>query len=488
MAFLLDNVWSTFLIILFFGGSIFVHELGHFIAARRRGVQVERFSIGMGPAIFSWRGRDGVEYRLSWLPLGGYVLLPQLADLGVIEGRSELREGAAAPSGDGAARSLPPVSYPSKMIVFAAGAFCNMLFALALATVLWLIGQPEHDEIATTRIGYVLQYLPDNPAQAEGAKAHEAPKVLSPAAQAGLQVNDVIRAIDGQPVKDWFEVRQLIVLSAGHSADGQSQIVFTIDRGGQRMDVPVHPRLSGEDRTRQVGIDAGFDLILHGVTPGSPAEQAGFQAQDKLISFDGRPMINYFSSADYLDSHSAKPVRALVLRGGREVALTIPPRPGAKPGADFGFQFSSGEHLVHVSPFTQVSDQVTLTFRTLASLLNPRSDVGLSGMTGPVGIVHIFRAAAENGLRDILMFTILLNVNLAVFNLLPIPILDGGQMLFATISRLRGRTLPGNLIMTTQSVFMVLLLLMVGYVTINDVRRWARDDQADRPQPAVAKP
>jgi regulator of sigma E protease len=109
-------------------------------------------------------------------------------------------------------------------------------------------------------------------------------------------------------------------------------------------------------------------------------------------------------------------------------------------------------------------------------------------MTGPVGIVHIFRAAAENGLRDILMFTILLNVNLAVFNLLPIPILDGGQMLFATISRLRGRTLPGNFIMTTQSVFMVLLLLMVGYVTINDVRRWARDDQADRPQPAAAKP
>ena len=82
----LSNVWSIFLVVLFFGGSIFVHELGHFLAARRRGVHVERFSIGFGPKICSWRGKDGVEYRLSWLPLGGYVTLPQLASLSGIEG------------------------------------------------------------------------------------------------------------------------------------------------------------------------------------------------------------------------------------------------------------------------------------------------------------------------------------------------------------------------------------------------------------------
>src|SRR5471030_3144775 len=85
---LLANVWPAFLVVLFFGGSIFVHELGNFLAARRRGVHVERFSIGFGPAIWSWRGRDGVEYRLALFPLGGYVLLPQLADLGAIEGKS----------------------------------------------------------------------------------------------------------------------------------------------------------------------------------------------------------------------------------------------------------------------------------------------------------------------------------------------------------------------------------------------------------------
>src|SRR5215210_9124505 len=103
---LFSNLWAIFLVVLLFGGSIFVHELGHFLAARRRGVHVERFSIGFGPKIFSWRGKDGVEYRLSWIPLGGYVLLPQLADLGPIEG-----ESAAD------VKKLPPIDYVSKLLI-----------------------------------------------------------------------------------------------------------------------------------------------------------------------------------------------------------------------------------------------------------------------------------------------------------------------------------------------------------------------------------
>ena len=122
LQFILTNLWSVLLIAVFFGGSIFVHELGHFLAARRRGVIVERFSIGFGPKIFSWKGKDGVEYRLSWLPLGGYVALPQLADMRGIEGdsRTDLHR-------------VPPPSYATKMIVFGAGAFFNILFAVTPA-------------------------------------------------------------------------------------------------------------------------------------------------------------------------------------------------------------------------------------------------------------------------------------------------------------------------------------------------------------------
>ncbi|MEI7566784.1 MAG: site-2 protease family protein, partial [Opitutaceae bacterium] len=141
---LLGNIWSIFLIILFFGGSIFVHELGHFLAARRRGLKVSRFSIGFGPAMFSHTGRDGVEYRINWLPLGGYVALPQLADLSGLEG--EVDPNAA---------KLPPISYSTKLIVFVAGAVFNVLFAFTLASILWIVGQPVVEEEQTTKIGFV---------------------------------------------------------------------------------------------------------------------------------------------------------------------------------------------------------------------------------------------------------------------------------------------------------------------------------------------
>ena len=139
---LLSNVWGIFLVVVFFGGSIFVHELGHFLAARRRGTHVERFSIGFGPPIVKWRGKDGVEYRISWFPLGGYVLLPQLADLGPIEGESTADIS-----------KLPPVNYATKMIVFVAGATFNILFAFVLACIVWVIGQPTFSELNTTQIG-----------------------------------------------------------------------------------------------------------------------------------------------------------------------------------------------------------------------------------------------------------------------------------------------------------------------------------------------
>jgi regulator of sigma E protease len=145
---ILSNAWSIFLIILFFGGSIFVHELGHYLAARARGVHVEVFSIGMGPAIFSWMGSDGTRYQVAWFPLGGFVLLPQIADLGPLEGESSV-----------SAKELPPVTYGTKMLVFAAGATFNILFAFLLACVIWRIGQPENNESESTRVGYVARTI-----------------------------------------------------------------------------------------------------------------------------------------------------------------------------------------------------------------------------------------------------------------------------------------------------------------------------------------
>jgi regulator of sigma E protease len=144
---LTSSVWSLTMVVLFFGGSIFFHELGHFLAARWCGLHVDRFSIGFGPKIISWK-RNGVDYRISWIPLGGYVALPQLADMRQIEGETEAET-----------KELPPISYSSKMIVSVMGAVFNLLFAFVLATILWQIKQPVSSDQTSTQIGYVLKTI-----------------------------------------------------------------------------------------------------------------------------------------------------------------------------------------------------------------------------------------------------------------------------------------------------------------------------------------
>ncbi|HKB88984.1 MAG TPA: RIP metalloprotease RseP, partial [Opitutaceae bacterium] len=436
---LLSNIWAVFLVILFFGGSIFVHELGHFLAARRRGVHVDRFSIGFGPKIVSWV-RNGVEYRLSWLPLGGYVALPQLADLRGIEGDATTD-----------VEKLPPVSYTTKLIVFVAGAAFNVLFAFLLACIIWVVGTPTNEEMASTRIGYISSTfeMPDGS------------KVTSPAAEAGLKIGDVLVAIDGRKVHDWMEVREQLQIGSGRSTDGKREVVFSIERDGKPMQITAYPILMGDEKIRRVGIDAGYQASVYQVEPGSLGEKSGFKAGDKLSEVDGIPLLNLFTLYDHLKGSAARPVEIKVLRESKPLTLTIPARPEAKDPTELGIRYSMGNTLIHPQPLAQLADQAAMTFRVIGSLLSPHSDIGLSKLSGPVGIARLFHTAAQLDFRFALGLAILLNVNLAIFNLLPIPVLDGGQIVFATISRLRRRTLPLNFIAATQSVFMVLLFSLI---------------------------
>ncbi|MDB4384730.1 RIP metalloprotease RseP [Opitutaceae bacterium] len=452
---LFSNVWAIFLIVLFFGGSIFVHELGHFLAARRRGVLVSRFSIGFGPKMFGWEGKDGVEYRVSWLPLGGYVALPQLADMPAIEGKGEMDT-----------RQLPPVSYSTRMLVFVAGATFNLIFAFLLATVIWLVGQPTTSDQATTRIGYVVNDL-------ENAAGE---RVSSPAKEAGLRIGDTIREIDGSKVDDWQDLLQTLVTSAGRTEEGRRYNVFTIERDGELQDITIYPQLAGDEEIRKVGIIAAYELIVHAAEPDSAGAQLGLQAGDRLLAMDDTRILNIQTYADHLAAYQNREIAVHILRGDENLVLTLPARPDVEQPADLGLNLTTDSKLVYPTPFKQFGDHVGMTFRTLGSLINPQSDIGISKLSGPVGIIRVFHMAAQADIRLVLWFTILVNINLAIFNLLPIPVLDGGHMLFATISRLRGRALPANFIMTTQSVFMMLLLTMILYVSFFDVRRLVRDN------------
>ena len=453
---LLTNLWVFFLVVLLFGGSIFVHELGHFLAARSRGAHVERFSIGFGPPIFKWRAKDGVEYRVSWFPLGGYVLLPQLADLGAIEGESEADVS-----------KLPPVGYATKMIVFVAGATFNILFAFFLACIVWIIGQPTAASSSTT----IAEVVPT-------IKDVNGTDVVSPAVKAGLQPGDVILAVDGEPVTTFGDIVEHLALGSGWNKEGQRQTVFQIRRGTETIDVTILPVISGNEKVRMVGFSPVGQVFVGETAPNSPATKAGFQPEDQIVAINGKSTLTASQLFDAMRKGFGQPMQITVMRQGRNVV--VPVAAGASV-AELGLTgLNSGFTLIHPNPFQQIYDCVVKTFRTLWALINPRSDINASHLQGPIGIIDNFVAVSRAGLPLALWFTILVNVNLAVFNLLPIPVLDGGQMLFATIGRLRGRPLPVSFIMTAQSVFLVLLFSMVLYVSVFDVRRIVRDVKADR--------
>lgn len=460
---LFSDAWSIFLVVFFFGGSIFVHELGHFLAARRRGVHVERFSIGIGPKMWGWRGRDGVEYCISWLPLGGYVLLPQLADLGPVEGKSTTDVS-----------KLPPIDYVSKVIILVAGAAFNLLFATVLACIVWVVGQPTFSMLATTKIGNVtpILTLADNTT------------LPNPAAEAGLQAGDIVRSIDGHQVENFEDILNGVMLGKNRAPDGRPLSLFTIERAGQPLTVTLYPRLLGDDKIRVAGVDPAEDLSAEAVLPGSPADQAGVKPGDRILSLDGTVVYHRGAVSEHLAKHPDRPTQFLFERAGEKLTLAIQPRletdDKGRQVARIGLRYHDPVIVVHPKPWTQLAEDATMMFRTLGALISPSSDIGPSKLSGPIGIARAMREQAQWDFRRVLWFTILVNVNLAIFNLLPIPVLDGGQLMFATISRLRRRELPANVIIATQSAFFVLIFSLIIYVSFFDVRRWARDVQSDR--------
>lgn len=454
---LLTSFWSVLLVILFFGASILVHELGHFWAARWRGVYVERFSIGFGPKIIAWKGKSGTEYRLSWLPLGGYVALPQLADLAAIEGTSSVP-----------LQQLPPPTYGTRLLVFSAGAVMNLVFAFALACILWIHGLPMSKEMTQTRIGYVLPEI----------ELSDGSKVQSPASKAGLLPGDKVLSIDSVKTETWIDLMQTLMTSSGRSLDGRPRTQFTVEREGRVLELLLYPQLAGVERDRRVGITPGYDLLIHSVEVGSVAEKAGFRAGDKLLRVDGQRLHSLLTLQDAKQEAKGRPLSITVERAEGERTLSLPPTEEAKE--DQGFVFTAGYVKVHTQPFKQIWDQVLSSFRILGSLLSPNSDIGLSKMSGPVGILRIFHNAAEAGWLALITFTILVNVSLAVFNLLPIPVLDGGHIVLATLARVRGKPLPINLIASIQTAFLLLLLAMMVYVSVFDVKRLRRDATAEK--------
>ena len=461
---LFSKALGIFWVVIFFGGSIFVHELGHFLAAKWRGLHIERFSIGFGPKIVSWT-RGGVEYRLSWLPLGGYVALPQLADMRGIEGDSSLD-----------LKALPPIGYLDKVIVAVAGAVFNVIFALFLASILFFTGRPSSEELASTEIGYVSPSL-------ETAAGEV---VTGPAFKAGLQRGDIIKAIDGKPIRNWENVHEAVALSVGVSESGSRAIDFTIEREGQIQHVEVTPILSADRGFRQIGISPGYKVYIHGVAENSPAQRAGLQAGDAILAADGTPIRNARVLIDYIGTKKDQSVKLSVERpveGQAEpqlldVAVTPIEKLRTKSGDSqvlIGVGPGPAQGLIKQTPWEQLKNIANSTLKTLKALLHKDSDVGVKQMSGPVEIVRIIYTISQYSFLQTLWIVIIINVSLAFFNLLPIPVLDGGHIVFATFAKLRGKPLNPNFIASTQGTFMIMLFGLMIYISYFNITNWSKD-------------
>jgi len=429
-------------VVLIFNLLIVVHELGHFLAAKWRGLVVEKFAIWFGKPIWK-KTIGGVEYRLGSIPAGGYVAIPQLAPMEALEGRVETSRDL-----------LPPIKPIDKIIVAAAGPVFSFGLAFVMACVVWFVGKPQ-SEFDSPTIGFV--------------------KEGGPAAAAGLRVGDRIVAVDGSPVKHFLSgtdsVKWRIVRSEGE------KIAFTVNREGQEITIPTgwtKPETSSWRRPALREVQIGPRLIpgVGFVVRGSLADKAGFQSGDLITEVNGEPIFNLDEIGPFVDANRGKSLAMTVERGGQPVqlALALPAEGPASAPVNFGIEWGRTT-LVYPDPITQVRDAATSIFRMVGALLSPRSDVKAAHFSGPVGIMRLYYQIFENenGWRLALAFSVLINVNLALLNLLPFPVLDGGHITLAIIEGIRRKPINVRVLEFVQTACALALIGFMLYLTFYDV-------------------
>lgn len=423
-------------VILMFGASVFVHEFGHFWVARRRRMKVEEFAIGCGPKVFSWV-RDGVLYswRLFPGPIGGFVKLPQMATSEWAEGKSN--------SGD-----LPPAPPWSKILVAFAGPFMNVVFAFLIAGLIYFIGLPVL--VNPSVIGRV------DPESAE--------------AKLGIRQGDRIVEINGKSVKSWEEINMITVL-------GRTNVFrVVIERDGIRTPYTLTARVHEELGLKWLNLDPADHPVVGAVEPGMPAEKAGLLKGDRFVSFDGVPVVSQEHLIELVKKSEGQLSTVVVDRDGKTISMEVTPRydPKTKRGR-MGVVFAGGVYEVirpgptPLEQFKKVWDQ---TVGVLGALMNSKqTGVRASDLSGPVGILSMLAVQVKTDFRLALSFLVLLNLNLAILNLLPIPVLDGGHILEAIIEAILGRPLNWKVMYYAKTAFFCLLITFMLYVTFFDFRR-----------------
>jgi len=435
-------------VLVLFNLLIVVHELGHFLAARWRGLYIEKFGVWFGRPLWK-KTINGVQYSLGSIPFGGFVALPQLAPMDIIEGKADVDRA-----------KLPRISALDKTIVAVAGPLFSLLLALFFAGVVWVIGHPVSESDSTTIIGYV---MPDSPAQ-----------------KVGLQPGDKILEVDGKPVRRFLGMNDSVSWNVVRSEGDKIAVKFQRDDAVRTVWVePYKAETRGWRRksVRQLLIFPAETAIIDKVEPNTPAAAAGLQPHDIILGFNQTPIYNPIGLLEYISKH---PNDQLVLHVEREGArFDVPVKPTLLPTEGemkprIGIQWDTAGKISigHPNPIEQIYDSVTSTLKTIGAVASPKSDVKLQHLSGPVGIGRIYYLLfqSERGWQLALWFSVILNVNLAILNMLPIPVLDGGHIVLAIIESVRRKPVNMRVLEVIQTSCAMLIIGYMLYVTFFDVQ------------------
>ncbi len=451
---MIDTLQMIFFTLVALGLLVTFHEFGHFWVARRCGVKVVRFSIGFGPVLTRWRDRKGTEFALSALPLGGYVKMV------------DEREG------DVGADDLPYAfnrkSVWQRIAIVAAGPLANFLLAVLLYWVIYLVGvQGVAPVIGDIKPGSV-------------------------AARAGLEPGQEIVAVDGEPTPTWQALSQQLVRRIGE----EGAISFTVTYPDSSLQYENVADLDGwqvdDDKPDPVG-SIGIEFyrpeippVAEEIVPGGAAEQAGMESGDRVLSVEGQPVSRWQEWVETVRDNPGKPLSVTVERAGREIPLTVTPKAireedGGTIG-QVGMSVAVPEwppemvREMHYGPVAAFGVAVDQTWKTASLVLDSirKMVVGLISpkhLSGPITIAKVAGASAQYGVAAYLGFLALLSVSLGVLNLLPVPVLDGGHLMYYVIEVVKGSPVSEKVQMAGYRVGLFLVVGLMALALYNDLAR-----------------
>jgi regulator of sigma E protease len=431
-----DFLISLIAVVVILGFMIMIHEFGHYAVAKLLGVRVEQFAIGFGKRLVGFR-KGETDYRINLLPLGGYVKM---------SGENPMDERTDDPG------EFLNHSRWHRFLIAIAGPTMNIMLAIFLLTSVYMVH-------------YEYPLFMDKPAVIDGVKANSA------AALAGLQPGDRIVKIDGISDPTWEQVQPRVMISPNQP------LVVTIQRGGQILEKTVTPKPVTSSEVGSAGWYPAEPVIIGKLDDGMPALQAGMKEDDRVVAMDGQPLGSIDAMIERLQQTKNKPVDLTVLRGNQTLSFHLQPvlSKTEDPKQDryrLGF-LNKEETTVKHLPFAQAlglsledNKKYSLLLLELAKKL-VEGKVSPRMVSGPIGIAQeAGYAAQQKGWSPLLALTSSISLNLGVFNLLPIPILDGGVIFFLLIESLMGHDISLRIkerVYQAAFVFLVLFAVMVIY-------------------------